>query len=250
MSKKAKNKRLAYRHIISHICRRIIRSMKTTAQTVILTAVFVVAFTLILMIKRSYSEIIENSVVTANFVGGLSLQGANMIHSSDYTDAHYYEQTQFLCFNFLDWPRKAIITNDIARAIGASPQFLYHDNIDEMIRDSLSDTIIIGKGISDWYGYNIGDNVLIMDLDTIWRFRGVYCELYTQKHPEHNFSEAEAAMLYMDEMSGAFVLGGAENLRFVTIVDILTTQDAAYDYYVFMPGTRANSNLFGLKNRA
>ena len=231
--------RFAARYISLHIRRSIIKSLLS-----ILLAVFLLGtITMLAKMQQTYTELHENTSVTARFITSLKLHEIPVLKSKGYAEYVYYQNTEKADINYSYGYRQIdiIMTNDIGRYINESYEIEYAPGYDESCISELGDVIILGKDLMETHGYSLGDTVRITPKDYMQNMIDFLNQEFMKTYPG---SQPLNQTLY-DEYSSYIETNLEENADHFTIAGVITTPSNAFANSAFTPGKNNRMALLG-----
>ena len=228
------------RYFLKHIRRVAGRS----ALTVLVAALLFSAVSQILLARYSYTELFKDTVVKANFTGGLHLRLFPQILESGYVTEPYYELTQLA--EVSGSGIELAITNNITRYVGEAVDIAYADGYDASVMDKFSNNIFIGRELSEMLGLEPGDTVMLTPYGFIEARKAALISSYRERNPGEEITDDEILTLYNAMIISEINLAGE---RFI-IAGVVSTPSGAYDGMAFTPGVEyTTSEVFGIDIR-
>ncbi|MDR1589961.1 MAG: hypothetical protein LBS51_07190 [Oscillospiraceae bacterium] len=213
------------------------RAAAKSALALLLAALLMGAVGQFAMMKQSYADLCENTVIKANFVGGVQLAAMLSPVVNGYAVNPYYEIERMLGINFS--AKSIVITNDIARYTGEKPEIEYADGYDASCMGKLGTVFVVGKELLAQYGLALGDTVeAYLPVEYLNAIRD-YIEGIRTSHPEYTYSDGEMLKIFSD---GVLKTTGVRTVTF-TVAGAVSTPSGRYDTAVFAPGTNDISGI-------
>jgi hypothetical protein len=230
------------RFVMRYIWRHSRRVAGKSALALTVAALLFAAVGQFALMKQSYTDLCENTVVKANFVGGVQLAAVPQLMGTGYVADPYYAAETLVGVNLIN--ARAVVTNDITRYTGEDAEITYAEGYDASCMDKPGDVIIIGEAMEQIYGLTPGDTVEIVTPSVILEKVRMFVTRYRTYYPEETESLSDSEIL-TQQRSGIILYAGAQ-LREFTIAGVVSTPSGAYDTAVFAPGT--DSTIGGLNN--
>jgi hypothetical protein len=157
--------------VLRYIGRHMRRSAGKSALAVLLAALLFAAVGQFALIRQSYTELCTDTVIKANFIGGLELGVVQSIISTDYVTDSYYEVSPTVDLNNIT--TKLAVTNNIARYIGEDPTITYADGYDASAINQRGYVVLIGKTFMELYGLELGGTVQLSSVRLFEKYRPI-----------------------------------------------------------------------------
>ncbi|MDR2357430.1 MAG: ABC transporter permease [Oscillospiraceae bacterium] len=227
--------RFAARYILRHAR----RSAGKSALALVLAALLLCAIGQFVLMRQSYAELRDDTVVKANFAGGLPLSYVPSITGSGYTKDPYYEAIVEASMNLIN--TDFIITNNISRLTGEDTDVKYAEGFDASCMDAPGEIVILGETLAALHGAEPGGVVQVVPRFTPDQVRYEYVENYKMLHPESDMSDDEIAALLRDKIEEEI----SKAAQIYTIAGIVSTPSGSYNMSAFTPGVREDTKSFG-----
>lgn len=227
------------RFVLRYIWRHMRRSTGKSVLSVLLAALLLGVVGQLALMKQSYTELYANTVITANFVGGVPLDNVPSIIRSGYVTNPYYEVRKTVDLNFSNI--SIVFTNNIARYTGEETDITYADGFDASCMDEFGEVIIAGKGLMMKYGLEPGGTVKITREGFFDNLKKTYIARYRGDHPKDAVTDEEILVLYQNEITKSVNLMA----RTYMIAGVISTPSGEYDEIAFTPGTNEASLVVG-----
>ncbi|NMA25645.1 MAG: ABC transporter permease [Clostridiales bacterium] len=191
------------------------------------------------LMKQSYARLCADTVITANFIGGLPLTVVPQIKNSDCVRDSYYEVRETVELNSIE--TSLVFTNNITRYTGEEADITYADGYDASVLNKNGKTVIIGKTLTKILGLEPGDTVTVNPRGLLDRMQSQYISTYRQAHSNKDITDVEILALYQDEIARQI----NSITRTYTIAGVFTTPSGAYDVMAFTPGDYEAGTVVG-----
>jgi len=225
--------------ISRYILRHIRRSAVKSALAALLAALLLTAIGMFTLLKQSYSDIFENTLITANFANGMLLGLVDPIMNTGCVKEPYYAGVARVDLNMR--AAEVFVTNDIARFIGEEPEIVYADGFDASCAEEFGEVLIVGKKLAESYGVELGDTIQLNKEDS-------FVMAVFVVHAKHNMGRVGVIVdadkiisLYFDEIMEA----ARESARTYTIAGIVTAPSGRPDDMAFTPGVGSMAGFGG-----
>jgi hypothetical protein len=143
------------------------RAAAKSALTFILAALLLAAVGQFALMTQSYVKLRDDTVVKANFAGGLPLSFVTQIIRSGYVKDAYYASGAIAAMNLTD--TDFIVTNNISRFTGEDIGITYAAGFDAACMDEFGEVLILGGLLAAMHSLNPGDTVNVVPSSTIPR---------------------------------------------------------------------------------
>ena len=214
------------RYILKHIRRSAAKSISAALLAALLLGV-VAQFALM---RQSYIDVYEGTVVTARFIGGLQLAAAKQLSGSSYIAELYYESEMIVDLNFE--AAELVITNDIARFYSEESELEFAGGYDISSIDRPSEVIIVGKALMERYGLELGGSALITPQGYLADIQSIYTARHRDEHPEEAATDNEIIELYNEQIMSSV----KQIARTYMIAGVVSTPSGRHNDIVFTPG--------------
>ncbi|NLA87991.1 MAG: ABC transporter permease, partial [Clostridiales bacterium] len=182
------------------------------------------------LIKQAYTQLCTDTVVKANFVGGLALGAVPDILKDGYVTDPYYELSETVGMNSAPIP--LAITNDIARYTGEEIEINYADGYDASNLEKPGAFIVASAQFAEMYGLEPGGKVQLSSVGLLEKIRESYVGDYRDEHPDSALTDEEITGLLGEEITERFM---SASDTFI-IAGIVTTASGKYEDMAFTPG--------------
>ncbi|MCL1834629.1 MAG: hypothetical protein FWG48_00565 [Oscillospiraceae bacterium] len=214
--------------ILRYSARHIRRAARKSALTALLAAVLFAVTGQITIMRRSYDDLIENTVITASFVGGARLSILPMLMESGYVRDPYYNVTTSVDLNSI--ASEMIVTNNISRFAEEEVAVTYADGFDSSCFDELDGVAVIGKDLAELLGLAPGDYVRITPMGLEARSTAYTINTYTMMYaayPEVDWTDRALADIArsVERQADRFFVAG-----------VATSPSGRFDGSAFTPG--------------
>ncbi len=227
--------------ILRYIGRHLRRSLGKSVLAIVLAALLFVAVGQLALMKQSYAGLIEETVITANFIG-LPLQSVPEIINSGYVVDPYYEAREIVDLRSTELDVEVIVpyeerpdivfTNNIARYTNEEPEITYADGYDATVMDEFGKAIIVGETLMMQYELEPGDTVTLSSEGSLPGLQETYIGLYRTAYPNEAITDEEILALSHAEITQLFRMSS----RTYTITGVVSTPSGAYDDLLFTAG--------------
>jgi hypothetical protein len=224
----------AFRFISRYVLRHISRTAVKSSLIILLAALLLGAMGQFALMKRSYSDLVSDTVITANFVGGLPVSIAHAINNNSMVTTPYYEAEASVGLNLRS--TNLVATNDIARFTGEEPELNFIDGYDLSCFNTAGDVVVLGKSLLEKYDLGLGDTVELLDDRAFEQFL-IEQRRYIFRHSGGSGSAEETPETDFHRI--------VEKLRLIphiyTIVGAIELPSGEYKDTVFTPGAYSAS---------
>jgi len=235
-----KHKKYERRFVWKYIFRHIKRTAAKALLTIVLCVLLLNVVGQLEIMKRSYSNLVDSTEITSNFIGGLPLGNISKLEESGYvTDIYYWEETEPELYGE---PVFLTITNDIQRSVIEECEIVFADGYDISVMDELGNHLIVGNGWIEDRGYKLGDEVWLGSPGAFVYEQSVIVSRYRRVHPDEEISDGEIIFLNQEEFFKSYDEGGGDKF---TIVGSISTESDEYRNKLFTSGTEDNSFYYG-----
>ena len=218
-------------HILSYIFKHIFRSGVKSLLVIIITALIFGAVGYFATMRETYIDLIDNTVIKAKFPSGLYLPSVDKIIDGGYGTDPYYEYTHLEATNYSI--ADIVVTNDIARYTGETPEIEYAKDYNESIMDIGNEVFLIGREYFDENDIEIGDQVNAVRIGMLEYYQARRIRWYKIQHHEETITDEEILIKSADKIE-TDISGKA---RFYTVAGTISTPSGKYDNTLFTPGT-------------
>ena len=227
------------RFVLRYIWRHMRRAaMKSILAVLVAVLLFGVCGQLAL-VRQSYADICETTVITANFVGGLGLNNIPSIIRTGYINDPYYEAAVTVELNFS--VTDIVITNNIERYAGEEADITYADGYDASCMEEFGEIIIVGKALAERFGLETGDTIPIIHDRLRPQLEYEYIINYRLRYPGEYITDNEILALHHSELIKAIT----EAARTYTVAGVVSTPSGRVDNTAFIPGMRQSGEIYG-----
>ena len=235
-----KHRKYERRFVWKYIFRHIKRTVAKALLTILLCTLLLNVIGQLDIMKRSYLDLVNNTEVSSNFIGGLPLGNISKLEESGYvTDIYYWEETEPELYGE---PVFLTITNDIQRSVIEECEIVFADGYDISVMDELGNYLIVGNGWIEDRGYKLGAEVWLGPPQAFVYEQSVIISRYRRVHPDEEISDGEIIFLNQEEFFKSYDEGGGDKF---TIVGSISTESDEYRNKLFTPGTEDNSFYYG-----
>ncbi len=235
-----KHKGVERRFVWKYIFRHVRRTAAKAFLTVLLCALLLNVIGQLDIMKQSYTDLVDNTEIVSNFVGGLPLQKIWKLKDSEYvTDVYYWEETTP---ELNGEPVFLTMTNDIERSVMENYEITFYEGYDISVMDEPSNCIIIGNGWVEDRGLKLGDVVWLGATGKLAYERSTIIERYRRVHPNEEISDGEIIFMNQAALDKSYSENGGAKF---TIVGIITTESGKYRNRIIAPGSNDYSVYFG-----
>ena len=241
-----KSEKCRRRFIWKYVFRHIKRTTAKSLLTILLAALLLNVVGQLDIMRDLYAELVENTEVSSNYIGGLPLGNVISLQKSGYAKEIYYSTTKAADVDTVT--RSFVITNDFERYMGEGISVRYDNGKDESCFNSLNSVVLISEVYSKEFGLNLGDTVRISAENFSEYQRMARIASHREAYPGDQRSDDEIVLLYLEEMTEVYHQNSTEFI----IAGIFSVQAenyaGEYDYVVFSPGTlHPYSEAYGVK---
>ncbi len=230
----------AVRFVLRYIRRHMRRSVGKSLLAVILAALLFAAVGQFILMKQSYTDLCENTEITASFAGGVPLSVVPSLEKTGYvTDPYYVAEAEVGMTLSL---QSIIITNNIERFTGETVEIAYADGYDAASLTTLGAVVFVGQTLMDIYGLEIGDTVTLIVGYSIGAVQE-YITNYRANHPDNTESDEELLTRLQDKIQAAAFV----QMQKFTIAGAVSTPSGEYNRTLFTPG---NNDPTGVLNKS
>jgi hypothetical protein len=198
----------------------------------VLAALFFAAICQFALMERSYAKLRDDTVVTANFTGGLPLSYLTPIIKSGYVKDPYYEADAEADINY-DYTF-VVVTNDMARYTGGEAEIVYAPGFDASCMDAFGEILILGETCAAKHGLKPGDTVDVVPTIYQAQARMKYTQYHRTKYPDDDLTYDKLMELYGDKIREE---AAPKAIRY-TVVGVLSTPSVLLGITAFTPGVR------------
>ncbi|MDR1588566.1 MAG: ABC transporter permease [Oscillospiraceae bacterium] len=227
------------RFVTRYVLRHARRAAGKSALALVIAALLLCAVGQFALTKQSYVELRDNTVVKANFVGGLPLSYVTPIIRSGHVSDPYYEAIVNAGMNLRN--TQFIVTNDISRFTNEDINITYAEGFDASCMDSLGEIVILGETLAATRGLEPGGVVEVVPRFTLEQVRYKYVEGYKTSHPENDMSDDEIEAMLHDKIAEEI----SKAAQIYTVAGIVSTPSGAYGTAAFTPGVMEDAKSFG-----
>jgi len=239
IEKLKKHPKYARRFVWKYIFRHIKRTSSKALLTMLLCVLLLNVIGQLDIMKRSYSDLVESTEITSNFIGGLPLSNIEKLEESGYvTDIYYWEQTEPEFFGRLT---PLIITNNLQRSIIEEFEITFADGYDMSVMEEPGNYLVVGNGWIEDNNYKLGDEVWLGPPGALTYTQTVYIEQYRRLHPNEEISDGEIIFMNQDMIFEEYDDRGDK----FTIVGYVSSESDEYRTSLFTPGSKDNSVYYG-----
>ncbi len=157
------NPQRSWKQVFRYISKHVRRSAGKSILAILLSALLIAAVGQFAVMRQSYVELCNSTVIKAKFINGLSLTNVTQILKTGYVINPYYEYKKAASFN--DSTTDLVITNDIERYTGEEAEIIYTEGYDASCMKELGRVCIVGSKLLEENGLKPGDKVIIT---TVW----------------------------------------------------------------------------------
>ena len=232
---KVKRRPRSLRFIIKYVFRHIRRAPLKSFLAILLAALMICAITQFSYMKEVYMDLRVQTVITPRFVNacplfevtGLKMNGfAKDLYYGDTVEADILYGTEYTKIH-------CAITNDISRYTNEEYEITYLNGYDESCMDSFGDVIILGDGLMELCGFELGNTVRItpdkyMDEILLFNVR----RYFWAEYPDLLLTNEALYEKYGDYIEENL----EEKADVFTIVGVISTSSGAYSEMIFTPG--------------
>jgi len=229
------SRRFVWRYIFRHIRRTTAKVLLTILLSVLLLNVI---GQLDIMID-SYTKLVEETVITSNYVGGLHLEKIEDIEESGYAKSVYYVAGNTMEVNYNE--TSIVVTNDIARFTGEELNIDYAEGYDASVLTQWGFNLIAGCDFAEMCGITNGSKVVIGPAGWMQTLQQSRIAQHRQENPDDGLNDVDIILMYMEEINNTYMAKSHE----FTVVGILNTESENYGRMVFTAGTYAPSGVYG-----
>ncbi len=216
--------------VLRYIWRHMRRSAGKSALTVLLAALLFGVVGQLALMKQSYAQLCDETVITARFVGGLPITSVPQIAQSVFVKDPYYEAREIVDMNSAE--TSLVFTNNIARYTGEEADIIYIGGYDASCMEKFGEIIIAGKALMETYGLEPGDTVKMLPRGFVDNLKPTYTNEYRKTHPGDTITDEDILALYQSELMIAINMATC----IYTIAGTVSTPSGAYDGMAFTPG--------------
>jgi hypothetical protein len=184
--------------ILRYIWKHTRRSAAKSALALILAALLITAAGQFTLMEQSYAKLRDDTVVTANFAGGLPLSFVTPIIKSGYVKNPYYEAGVEADMNFA--ATRVVVTNDIARYTCEKAEITYAEGFDASCMDSFGEIMILGDALIEMRGIEPGDTVIIVPPMYLDQAKVKYEQYHMAKYPGDTLTVDKIEELYGEKI--------------------------------------------------
>lgn len=235
------NTKRSWEQVLRYISKHIRRSTGKSMLSILLAALLFGAVGQFAVMRQSYVDLCNSTVITAKFINGLSLTAETQIAKTGYVINPYYEYKNSANFNYSR--TDFVITNDIARYTGEEAEITYAEGYDASSMKEVGKVCIAGSKLLEENGLKPGDKVHVTGTGILKNLKSSYINKYRIEHPEEAISDEKILELYNDEITKEIMDEGL----YYTIAGSVTTPSGKYDRMVFTPGTFKTTPIFGFE---
>ncbi len=235
-----KYKKHERRFVSKYVFRHIKRTTAKALLTVLLCVLLLNVIGQLDIMIDTYTELVETTVITSNYVGGLQLEKIDDIEESGYTKNIYYVAGSTIDANFNE--TTIVVTNDIERFTGEELNIDYAEGCDESVLTEWGFNIIVGSNFAEMYGITKGSTVVIGPAGWMQTLQQSKIAQHRQENPDDGLSDVDIILMYMEEINHTYMSKSHE----FTVAGILNTESENYGRMVFTAGTYAPSDVYGI----
>ena len=232
---KVRRRPRSVRFVLKYVFRHIRRSPLKSFLAVLLAVLMICAITQFSHMKDVYMDLRVKTVITPRFVNACPLYEVAGLKANGYAEDLYYGDTSEadILYGTEHTKIHCAVTNNISRYTNEEYKITYLNGYDESCMDSFGDILIVGDGLMELCGFELGDTVRItpdkyMDEVLLFNVR----RYFWAEYPDLILTN-EA--LY--EKYGEYIEDNLEEKADVfTIVGVISTPSGAYGEMVFTPG--------------
>lgn len=232
-------KHRAARFMIRYTWKHIRCAAGKSASAILVVALLFFAVGQYVLVRQSYFELINKTIITAKFFGGLELHAVPLIKQNSFVDDCYYEASETVDLNF-NWTN-IVFTNDLARYTGSEVVITYADGYDATCMETFDRIIIAGRNLMDLYGLQPGDTVIMTHAGALRQLQSEYIYKYRAQNPDDVIDDAAILAKYDDEISQIISLSS----HTYTIAGVITTPYEVFNNSAFAPGHNGLERIFG-----
>jgi ABC-type antimicrobial peptide transport system permease subunit len=227
------------RYIWKHAC----RSAGKSALAVALAALFFVAICQFALMRQSYAELRDGTVVTANFTGGLPLDYVASIIESGYVKEPYYggRTGAGVDYDYAD----IVVTNDIARYTGEEAEITYAQGYDETCMGAFGEILILGETLMAAHGIELGDTVDVVPVSYTERALQKYIQYHKTNYPDDKLTDDKLMELYGDKVREETAPMAVP----YTVAGVIRSSSAVLGGTAFAPGVANEMKSLGALTR-
>jgi hypothetical protein len=235
----APRKSRSIRFVLRYIWKHTRRFAGRSALAIALAALFFAAICQFALMARSYAKLRDDTVVTANFTGGLPLSLVTPVIKREYIKNPYYEGRTGADVNY-DYA-DIVVTNDVARYAGEDAEITYAQGYDETCMDAFGEILILGETLMATHGLELGDTVDVVPASYQDQARYKYTQYHREKYPDDKLTADKLMELYGDKIRAE-----AEPMAIpYTVAGVLSTQSFTLGRTAFTPGVREETKSYG-----
>lgn len=235
------NRKTSRGHVRRYILRHIRRSIAKSLLLIVLSALLLGAVGQFAVMRQSYIQLCNSTVIKAKFINGLPLISVKRITETGNTINPYYEYTRFANFN--NSKADVIVTNDIIRYTGEDAEIKYAKGYDASCIKEVGLVCIVGSKFLEKNELKLGDKVHVTSTGLLDYLQSKWINRYRSEHPEQVISDEEILEINNDLIEEEFLDEGL----YYTIAGTVTTPTGKYDKTVFTPGIYDTIPIFGHK---
>lgn len=232
-----KNSKYSRRFVWKYTFRHIKRASAKSILTVLLCVLLLNVVGQLDIMIGSYERLVEDTVVTSNYVGGLPLLKIRELSNSEYVDDVYYVRSLNMDFNYS--ANNFVVTNNVERYTGYTLEIKYAKGYDKNDLGVLGNGVVISQNMADTYGVRLGDSVVIGPEGYMKSVQDGHIERHRAQFPEDTITDGEILALYAEDIADIYKKSSYE----CTIIAVFSISDEEYDGMfddvVFSPGIGA-----------
>ena len=240
---KKRREKFIFRYVLRHIRR-------TAGKALLFMLIAVVLINLLgqlLIMRQSYTEIFENTIVYSNFAGQLNLKYIEELQKSDYVrDVFYYQRKLMDIDRVAAMGLPVTICNDIylyaEKQNISGMEINWLEGYGETSTHKLGNIVIVGEVLMKERGWELGDTIEIaaygyhgqVVADTILQFQ-------RDTLNGSQYTDDEIIEIRKDEINDRYLKHSDE----MVIIGSVTDTNGECDELVFMPGSDSLESAYG-----
>lgn len=238
----------SFKFVSRYVLRHIRRSAAKAVLFVLVSVMLLSVLGQLNIMDQAYMEIFNSTEVMSNFAGYLNFNYVTKLLDSGYVTDVYYQNRSETTAEGVD--TEVYLTSDIERLTGEIPEITYAKGYDGEVLHKVGNTLIMGKGLLEELGLELGDTVRLSDNGVLSRIEDKFMNKYIMANgtPDGIKKDQLAAWKreildqHRDEIDKTF----DEKADKFIIAGVVETPSGDYDRAVFTAGSKYMSNQYGI----